>query len=155
MSSVPPYVDDPGSTRPEPKLDAGRLWTGGLATAAVAALVAVVGVLVARGLFDVPVLAPTGEGTLGDASTALLAGLAAVAALLATGLLHLLLLTTPRPRRFFSWIIGLATIIAAIVPFMTDAETATQVATAAIYLAIGIAIGSLLSGVARSALRAR
>jgi hypothetical protein len=34
------------------------LWTGGLATAVVAALVAVVGVLVARGLFDVPVLAP-------------------------------------------------------------------------------------------------
>ncbi len=95
MSSIPPYVPDPGSTRPAPKLDAGRLWTGGLATAAVAALVAVVGVLIARGLFDVPVLAPTGEGTLGDASTARLAGLAALAALLATGLLHLLLLTTP------------------------------------------------------------
>ena len=55
MSSVPPYVSDPGSTRPAPKLDAGRLWTGGLATAAVAALVAVVGVLIARGVFDVPV----------------------------------------------------------------------------------------------------
>jgi hypothetical protein len=155
MSSVPPYVDDPGSTRPAPKPDAGRLWTGGLATAAVAALVAVVGVLVARGLLDIPVLAPTREGTLGDASTAVLAGLAAVAALLATGLLHLLLLTTPRPGRFFSWIVGLATIIAAILPFMTDAETATQLATAAIYLAIGITIGSLLSGVGRSALRAR
>jgi hypothetical protein len=73
MSNVPPYVSDPGSTRPAPKLDAGRLWTGGVATAAVAALVAVAGVLIARGLFDVPVLAPTGEGTLGDASTARLA----------------------------------------------------------------------------------
>ena len=83
MSSVPPYVSGPGSTRPAPRLDAGRLWTGGLATAAVAALVAVVGVLIARGVFDVPVLAPTGEGTLGDASTARLAGLAALAALLA------------------------------------------------------------------------
>jgi hypothetical protein len=64
MSSVPPYVSGPGSTRPAPKPDAGRLWTGGLATAAVAALVAVAGVLIARGVFDVPVLAPTGEGTL-------------------------------------------------------------------------------------------
>ena len=155
MSSIPPYVSDPGSARPAPKLDAGRLWTGGLATAAVAALVAVAGVLIARGLFDVPVLAPTGEGTLGDASTARLAGLAALAALLATGLLHLLLVSTPRPGRFFGWIIGLATVIAAILPFMTDAELSTQVATAAINLAIGITIGSLLSGVARSAMRRR
>jgi hypothetical protein len=31
----------------------------------------------------------------------MLAGLAAVAGLLATGLMHLLLLTTPRPWRFF------------------------------------------------------
>jgi Family of unknown function (DUF6069) len=155
MSSVPPYVPDPGSTRPAPRLDPGRLWTGGLATAVVAALVAVVGVLIARGVFDVPVLAPTGEGTLGDASTARLAGLAALAALLATGLLHLLLLSTPRPGRFFSWIVGLATVIAAILPFMTDAELSTQVATAAINLAIGLAIGSLLSGVARSAMRPR
>src|SRR4029450_11484281 len=97
MGRVPPSVSGPGSTRPAPKLDAGRLWTGGLATAAVAALVAVVGVLIARGVFDVPVLAPTGEGTLGDASTARLAGLAALCALLATRLLHLLLRSNPPP----------------------------------------------------------
>ena len=109
-SPYPRQGGDDGADR-RITVNAGRLWTGGVATAAVAALVAVVGVLVARGLFDVPVLAPTGEGTLGDASTARLAGLAAVAALLATGLLHLLLLTTPRPGRFFTWIIGLATVI--------------------------------------------
>jgi hypothetical protein len=63
--------------------------------------------------------------------------------------------STPRPGRFFTWIIGLATVIAAILPFMTDAEPSTQVATAAINLAIGITIGSLLSGVARSAMRRR
>jgi len=39
-------------------VDASRLWTGGLATALVAALVAFVGVLICRGLLDVPVLAP-------------------------------------------------------------------------------------------------
>ena len=37
---------------------AGRLWAGGAATAVVAALIAVVGILLARGVFDVPVLAP-------------------------------------------------------------------------------------------------
>ena len=108
--SVPPYAEDPANIRPTPKVDAGRLWMGGLATAAVAALVALTGVLIARGLFDVPLLAPTREGTLGDASTAGLAGLAAAAALLATGLMHLLLLSTPRPGQFFRWIMVLATL---------------------------------------------
>jgi hypothetical protein len=153
--SVPPCIEDPGSIRPRPMVDAGRLWTGGVATAAVAALVAIVGVLIARGLFDVPLLAPTGEGTLGDASTARLAGLAAGAALLATGLMHLLLLSTPRPGRFFTWIMVLATLIAAIIPFLTDAEANTKIATAAINLSIGATIGSLVSGAGRSAVRVR
>src|SRR4029453_2821592 len=134
-------------------VDAGRLWTGGLATALIAALVAVVGVLIARGLFDVPVLAPEREGALGDSTTARLAILAAVAALVATGLMHLLLLSTPRPFRFFSWIVSLLTLVAVLAPFMTDATLATQVATAAIALVIGIAIGSLISGASRSAIR--
>jgi hypothetical protein len=150
--SVPPY-EDPGRRRPAPKVDAGRLRIGGIATAVVAALVAVVGVLIARGLFDVPLLAPTGEGTLGDASTARLAGLAALAALLATGLMHLLLLSTPRPGQFFTWIITLVTVIAAILPLMTDAEPNTKLATAALNLCIGAAIGSLVSSIARSAVR--
>src|SRR5207249_12211135 len=47
-----------GEGRPSRSVDAGRLWTGGVATALVAALVAVVGVLIARGLLEVPVLAP-------------------------------------------------------------------------------------------------
>ena len=150
--TVPPY-EDQGSRPPRPKVDAGRLWTGGVATAAVAALVAVVGVLIARGLFDVPLLAPTGEGTFGDASTARLAGLAALAALLATGLMHLLLVSTPRPVRFFSWIVTLATLIAVILPLMTDAEPSAKLATAVLNLVIGAAIGSLVSGIARSAVR--
>jgi hypothetical protein len=126
-----------------------------VATAVVAALVALVGVLICRGLLDVPVLAPTDKGTLGGAGTFRLVGLAAVAALLATGLLHLLLLSTPRPLRFFTWIVALATIAAVLAPFLTDADLDEKVATAAIYLAVGISIGSLLSGVARSAMRGR
>jgi hypothetical protein len=48
--TVPPYVEgDDGTGRGRVRVDAGRLWTGGLATALVAALVAVVGVLIARG----------------------------------------------------------------------------------------------------------
>jgi membrane associated rhomboid family serine protease len=152
--AVPPYVEGQGGTgRGRLRVDADRLWTGGLATALVAALVAVVGVLIVRGLFDVPVLAPTREGVLGGTSTARLAILAAVAALLATGLMHLLLVSTPRPFRFFTWIVSLLTVVAVLAPFMTDATLATQVVTAAIGLVIGMAIGSLVSGAARSAIR--
>ena len=151
--TVPPYVEEGGTDRPRPGVDAGRLWTGGLATALIAALIAVVGVLIARGLFDIPVLAPEREGALGDSTTARLAILAAVAALVATGLMHLLLVSTPRPFRFFTWIVSLLTVVAVLAPFMADATLATQVATATIALVIGIAIGSLISGAARSAIR--
>ena len=135
------------------QVNANRLWTGGVATAVVAAVVAVVGVLIARGLLDVPVLAPTEEGVLGNANTARLALVAAGAALAATGLMHLLLLFIPRPWQFFTWIMSLVTLAAVLAPFSTDAEIATKVATAAIFLAIGVAIGSLVSGVASSAVR--
>ena len=38
-------------------------------------------------------------------------------ALLATALLHVLLLGTPRPFTFFAWITGLADVVAAAAPF--------------------------------------
>jgi Family of unknown function (DUF6069) len=151
--AVPSSARDGHDAGEKLRVDAYRLWTGGVATAVVAALVAVVGVLIARGLFDVPVLAPTEDGALGNANTARLALVAAGAALVATGLMHLLLLFIPRPWQFFTWIISLATLAAVLVPFSTDASLATQVATAAINLAIGVAVGSLVSGVAASAVR--
>ena len=136
-------------------IDAGRLWAGGAATAVVAALIAVVGILLARGVFDVPILAPEGEGTWGDADTLRYALYCAAAALVATGLLHLLLISTPRPLQFFSWIIGLATLAAALLPFVANGTTASKIATGLINLIVGIAIGSLLTGAARSAMRDR
>ena len=140
----------PNAANAAPRVNAGRLWVGGLATAIVAALVAVVGILLARGVFDVPVLAPQGDGAWGDADTWTYAGLAAVAALLATALAHVLVLFAPRPIRFFHWIIALATLVAVIAPFAADTSS-EGLATALINLALGITIGTLLSGVARSA----
>ena len=63
---------------------AGRLWAGRAATAIVAGLVALVGVLVCRWLFNVPILAPQGEGVYGDAATTNFVLAAAGAAFLAT-----------------------------------------------------------------------
>lgn len=134
-------------------VDAGRLWAGGLATAVVAALVGLAGILLARGVFDIAVLAPEGEGTWGDADTTTYALYCAAAAVLATALLHLLLVAAPRPLLFFGWIITLATVVAAIAPFATEGSTSSKIATGLINLAVGIAVGVLLSGAARSAAR--
>ncbi|WP_433291766.1 DUF6069 family protein [Actinoplanes sp. CA-030573] len=140
-------------TPPRPVLNSGRLWAGGGATAVVAALIAVVGILIGRGIFDVEVLAPKGNGVWGDASTFWYAFGAAVAALLATGLVQVLILTTPRPMRFFGWVVGLATVAAMLAPFVTDESRGSRFYTAGLNLVLGIAIGTLVAGVARSALR--
>ena len=100
----------------------------------------------------IPVLAPSGAGSLGNSSTAVYAGLAAASALLCTGLLHLLLLEVPRPITFFIWITVLADIIVAAAPFTQPASTDSKVFTAVINLVTGVAVISLLSGVARSAI---
>lgn len=145
---------DSSTTPPRPAIDTGRLWSGGAATALVAALVAAAGILIARGVFDIPVLAPEGDGAWGNANTWWYAAAAAFAALLATALVHGLIVSTPQPLRFFSWVIGLATVIATVAPFVPDAELDAKVATAIINAVLGIAIGTLVSSVARSAMRA-
>jgi hypothetical protein len=134
-------------------LDAGRLWAGGLATAVVSALIAVVGILIARGVLGLAVVAPKGDGVWGDASTATYALVAGAAALAATGLLQLLAVTTPRYGQFFSWIMGLLTAIATVAPLGLDLDLASRVATAVINLVIGIAITSILKGIARGPAR--
>lgn len=144
---------DPAARSGPPAVDAGRLWAGGAATAVIAALIAVVGIVLVRGVFGIPILAPEGEGTWGDASTGWYSAAAALAALLATALVHVLLLTTPQPLRFFGWVVALATLIGVVAPFTSGADLDAKVATAALDLVLGVAIWSLVSSVARSAVR--
>ena len=141
--------------RARPKVDARMLWSGGVATAVVAGLVALVGVLVCRWVFNIPILAPRRDGAYGDAHTTTLVLVAGGAALVATIVAHLLLLGVPRAMLFFGWIVALVTAIFVIFPFRTGAPLEQQVATAAVYLVIGVAIGTLLSGVGERATRVR
>jgi hypothetical protein len=139
-----------GSTR---QVDARPLWSGGVATAVVAALIALVGILVSRWLFNISFLSPRREGAWGDASTAGYVFAAVGCALVATALMHLLLLTTPYPRVFFGWIIGLATVVAVVFPFSTTAPVSQKIATGFVNLVLGVAIGSLVAEVSRRASR--
>jgi nicotinamide riboside transporter PnuC len=134
-------------------VNVGRLWAGGVATAMVAALAVLAGVLITRGVLGIPVLAPKTGNNFGNSATAVYALLAAGATLLATALLHLLLLGTPRPFAFFAWITALADVIAAAAPFTQPAPLASKVFTAIINIVVGVAVISLLSGVGRSAAR--
>jgi hypothetical protein len=148
---VDPAADRQGGRR---TVQEGRLWVGGLMVAIVAAGLAVVGLILARGIADVPVLVEK-DGQLVNAETWWYAAAAFVGALIATVLLNVLLLWAPRPYLFFGWIIGLVTAAAALVPLTFAAELAPRVATCAINLAIGVCIGSILAGIGRSAAPAR
>ncbi|MGZ4617803.1 MAG: DUF6069 family protein [Frankiaceae bacterium] len=150
----PPPEGYPGQRRPL-EIDAARLWAGGVATAIVAALLAAVGVFLVRGVLDIPILSSIDNGTVGDTDTITMAILAAAAALLATGVMHLLLLFAPSPWTFFYWIALLATVAAALGPFASGAQTSVKVATALIDVAIGLAITVLVSTMAHSATRPR
>jgi Family of unknown function (DUF6069) len=150
-----PIMPDDGPPQTRPVVDAKQLWVGGIFTAIVAALVALVGVLVCRWLFNIPLLSPQSQGTYGDAHTTDVVLLAAAAALLATGLAHLLLVAAPRPMTFFSWIVGLITLLLVLYPFSTSAPISQKIATAAVVLVIGAVIGSLTNGVAARAVRQR
>jgi Family of unknown function (DUF6069) len=145
----------PGGMADGVRVDTRKLWAGGLASAGVAALTALVGVLVARGVFDVPVLTPNGEGAWGDADTGWYAAAAAGAALLATAVLHVLIMFTPQPLQFFRWITFLVAVAVGAAPFTVDADLDSQLATALINLAVVVTIGMLMVGVGRSTVRTR
>lgn len=146
----PPAPAGPEPPR-RPQVAAGKLWGGGIMAALVAALASVVLMLLVRGVLDIAVFAPERDGTLAALPTGTLAAGAAVAALLATALLHLLLLAVPQPGRFFSCIVGLATVCMMLLPFTTQAEWPPKIATAFVYLVLGLVIGKLLAAVGRGA----
>jgi uncharacterized membrane protein YidH (DUF202 family) len=58
-------------------------------------------------------------------------------------------------RRFFGWIVALATVLAILLLFRTSAPLTHKAATGVLYLIIGVAIGSLISGVGRWSTRPR
>ncbi|HSZ38865.1 MAG TPA: DUF6069 family protein [Trebonia sp.] len=126
---------------------------GGFATAIVAALIALVGVLVCRWTLGIPILAPSSEGAWGSVHTGEFVLGAALIALAATAVLYLLMLSTPQPFLFFRWIMGLATLAAVVYPFSTGAPLNQKAATAIVVLVLGIAITSLLTATAARAMR--
>ncbi|MEV0363813.1 DUF6069 family protein [Nocardia fusca] len=144
--------DRPEPRSNEPKINVGRLWAGGVGTAIVVALVIVVLIMLVRGILNIAVLSPEGEGAYGTVSTTSYAVAGGAAAIAATGLLNLLLALMPSPMQFFYWITGLVTALATLVPFTLVAGVDAKIATAVINLIAGLCIISLLGGVGSGAI---
>ncbi|MCA2225479.1 DUF6069 family protein [Nonomuraea aurantiaca] len=140
----------PASARP--RVNPARVWGGGVAAAVVAALIVVVGAMISNRLLGIRALTPYGNSAYGSTAITGYAISAATAALVATLLLYVLMLSTPEPTKFFGWIAGLFTVIITILPFMYSVDLIRQVATAAINLVVGIAIFSLLASIGRTAM---
>jgi hypothetical protein len=130
-----------------------RLWAGGVATAVVAAGIAIVGVLIISNVFDLGIQTAQRSGALVDNALTIIPVCAVIAALAGTALLHLLLLTTPRPATFFSAIVLLVLVVLVLQVFLAAGGVIDHIATAVLYAAIGLAIISMLSGVSRTAVR--
>ena len=144
----------PPAAAPRParwRLEAGRFWAGAVATALVAALVGVVGIVVVEQILKRKLVVQDPFGLTSHLWIYVVGG--AVSALLAGLLLHLLVVAAPRPQAFFGWIVGLATAVAVLLPLTWTDDLATAVATGLVNLLVGIAIWSLLSGVLSYTLR--
>jgi hypothetical protein len=145
------YDPQPSWDRRESEVSSRRLWAGGVATALVAAGIGVVGVLLVRGVLGIPIL--SAKGRLVYQAMAVVPISVGLAALAATALLHLLLLTTPRPTAFFGAICAIVIAVVVLQVFLASGTMEDQVATATLYIVIGVAVISLLSGVARTAVQ--
>ncbi|WP_251151775.1 hypothetical protein [Cellulosimicrobium sp. Marseille-Q4280] len=153
-----PPTHDPRADFPEPQrtvspadprltVEAGRFWAGAAATALVAALIGLIGVIVFERIFTIELVPPPDLFSTGSQQAAWAID-GAILAILAAGLLHLLILSTPRPRAFFGWIMALVIVVIAVLPFAWTSDVTAAALSGLINLLIGIAVWSLLAGVA-------
>ncbi len=146
-----PAAPDPGAPAPAPRretrltVESGRFWAGVAATAFVAALVGVAGVIVLDQILRVDLVFRDPFGADTPMAAYILGGILVAAG--SGALLHLLVLTTPRPRAFFGWILGLATLVATLLPLTWTENLGSAIASGVVNLLMGIAVWSLLTGV--------
>ncbi len=134
------------SSGPDRIVNVRALWAGGAASAVVAALVAVVGVIICEDLLHLQ-MTPPPLLPIGRSLPVQYAVTSAALALAATGLAQVLAMTTPRPEAFFSWIVGLATVIGVALSLGSPGPWAGRFATALVDLIIGICILTLVRSV--------
>jgi hypothetical protein len=134
-----------GTQDPRLGLEVGRFWAGALATMLVAALIGLAADFILEEVLNLEIQAQADLFSTGsDLMAWVVAG--ALFALLAAIVLYLLVMSTPRPRSFFGWVVALATVILAAVPFAGEFELVPAILAAIVWIVIGSAVWSLLTG---------
>jgi len=136
-----------------PKLDPGTYWAGAAATILVAALIGVAASVIFEQVFDIELVSPPDLLEVGP--NVAWAGAAALFALAAAVVLQLLVSLAPSPRMFFGWLMGLATVILAVLPWTNPGDTLATSMTSLVWIVLGVAISSLLGAVLVRSIRPR
>lgn len=134
-----------GTENPRLGLEVGRYWAGALATVFVAALIGFAADFILEEVLNLEIQAQADLfGTGSDLMAWVVAG--ALFALVASVVLYLFVLSTPRPRSFFGWVVALATVILVAVPFAGSPDVVPAILAAVVWVVIGSAVWSLLTG---------
>ena len=125
------------------RIDTARFWVGAALTAGISALVALIALIITNDLLHIPVMINEGGRLvmIGFGAYALVAAAAAVAA---SVLYAVLVNFAPRPGLYFGWIVGLVTLLAALLPLTTGPVMVDQLALAGINLVVGLVITGLV-----------
>jgi hypothetical protein len=145
---VQPQAVQPQPVQPQqqpPKLDAGKYWAGAAATILVCALLGVAASVIFDDVFGVGLIPPPDVLGVGDDASWAAAG--AVFALISAAVLHILVMIAPSPRMFFGWLVGLATVILAVLPWTSSGDPLASAMTSLVWVILGIATASLLGAV--------
>jgi hypothetical protein len=134
-------------------IDTRTLWTGGVVTAIIVGGLTIVGFLLIEGILRYPLLGDRANAQVTQVTMVGYAAGAAVAALLATAAIHVLLVTTHRPQWFFAWVGGIGTAIAVLLPL--SQHLPGPLATATVNLGLGLTILGLVRHTAAASVRLR
>lgn len=137
-----------GGMRTEVRIDAKRLWGGGIAASAIAALAGAVVFLFATKVFDVRLRIHTpgsGYQPLTVWRVLIIAFLAGVAA---TGVLHLFLRFVPKPRSFFGWLAVLAMVASLLAPLSLQITQTAKFWLMGMHVVVGLLLIILLEATA-------
>ena len=107
-------------------VNAGRLWAVGVTTTIIAILAAIVVWIIGEALFDEPLLVADQDGDLVEMSVGPIIMITAIAGLLATAVLHLLLAFVPNGQAYFFTIGTLALLASFLLVIPLDITTANK-----------------------------
>lgn len=136
-----------GGMRTEVRIDAGRLWGAGVATAAVAAFAGAVVFMFAEAIFDVGLRVRIG-GEMRDLTVVPVLLIGFIAGVVATAVLHLFLQFVPRPTLFFGWLATLVLAASLLVPLSQPVRPEVKYWLCGMHVAVGVVIIALLLGIA-------